>query len=102
MNSVCEKCGLPKDICACGIIAKEDQKIIIRQVERRFGKIITLVEGIDQKSVNMKELAKQLKQKFACGGTFKEGRIELQGKHKNKVKDELIRLGFSSDTIEVK
>jgi len=101
VNITCEKCGLPKDICACEVIAKEDQKIIIRQVERSYGKAITLVEGIDQKSVHMKELAKQLKQKFACGGTFKEGRIELQGKHKNKVKDELIKLGFSSDTIEV-
>lgn len=101
MTNICEKCGLPKDICACEVIAKEDQKITIKQVERRFGKITTLVEGIDKKSVDMKELTKQLKQKFACGGTFKDDRIELQGKHSTKVKEELIRLGFSSDTIEV-
>jgi translation initiation factor 1 len=101
VTNICEKCGLPKDICACEVIAKEDQKIIIKQVERRFGKITTLVEGIDKKSVDMKELTKQLKQKFACGGTFKDDRIELQGKHSTKVKEELIRLGFSSNTIEV-
>ncbi|MDD5651569.1 MAG: translation initiation factor [Candidatus Nanoarchaeia archaeon] len=101
MSSICEKCGLPKDICACDVIAKEKQTITIKHVERSFGKIMTLIEGIDTKGVDMKDLTKKLKQKFACGGTFKDGRIELQGKHTNKVKEELIKLGFSADTIEV-
>ena len=102
MSEICEKCGLPKDICACEDIAKERQVITIKQVERRFGKIITMVEGVDPKSVDLKELTKQLKQKLACGGTYKNGAIELQGRHSSKVRDELIKLGFSSDTIEVR
>lgn len=99
MSEICEKCGLPKDICACDVIAKEGQKIIIKEVERRFGKIVTIIEGLDQKSIDIKDLARQLKQKLACGGTFKDGRIELQGRHSSKVKGELVRLGFSPDTI---
>lgn len=101
MSSICEKCGLPKDICACDAIAKEKQVITIKQVERSFGKTMTLIEGIDTKGVDMKELTKQLKHKFACGGTLKDGRIELQGKHNIKVKEELIKLGFNAETIEV-
>ncbi len=102
MSEICEKCGLPRDICACEDIAKEKQIITIRQVERRFGKIITLVDGIDPKSVDLKELTKQLKQKLACGGTYKNGAIELQGRHSAKVREELIKLGFSNDAVEVR
>jgi len=50
----------------------------------------------------MKDLAKKLKAQFACGGTVKEGKVELQGNHKNKVKDVLVKLGFSPDAIEVR
>lgn len=99
MSEICEKCGLPKDICACDVIAKEDQKILVKEVERRYGKIVTIIEGLDQKSIDIKDLARQLKQKLACGGTFKEGRIELQGRHRSRVKDELVKLGFSPETI---
>jgi len=102
VSEICEKCGLPKDICVCEDIAREKQTITIKQVERRFGKIITLVEGVDPKSVDLKELTKQLKQKLACGGTYKNRAIELQGRHSAKVRDELIKLGFGQDSIEVR
>ena len=100
MAEVCPKCGLPKDLCVCEAIAKEEQSIKVRLVKRRFGKLITLISGINKKDINLKELAKQLKNKLACGGTLKNDAIELQGNHINKVKAELIKLGFSEDTIE--
>lgn len=101
MAEICPKCGLPKELCVCETIAKEEQKIRVRCVKRRFGKLTTLVEGIDP-GINIKDLTKKLKSKLACGGTFKEGVIELQGDHKRKVKEELIKLGFNADTIEIK
>lgn len=70
-------------------------------VKRRFGKMITLIDGINKRDINIKELAKNLKSKFACGGTMKQGKIELQGNHLDKVKKYLVELGFSSDTIKV-
>lgn len=102
MNEVCPKCGLPKDLCVCEIIAKEEQQIEIKIVKRKFGKIITTVEGIADKSIDLKEVTKALKSKLACGGTFKEGVIELQGNHAGKVKQYLIELGFPENTIKVK
>jgi translation initiation factor 1 len=70
--------------------------------KRKFGKIVTIVEGIDDKQLSIKEVAKRLKSKLACGGTAKEGRIELQGDHKARVKEVLMEMGFSPDMIDVK
>lgn len=100
MSEICPKCGLPKDICVCETIAKEEQRIVIRLSKKRFGKIATTIEGIQDSDINIKEIAKKLKNKLACGGTAKEGIIELQGNHASKVKEELIRLGFKSSMIE--
>lgn len=99
--NICPKCGLPKIACTCETIAKEEQRIRVRTVKRKFGKFATLIEGIDTKQVNIKEIAKNLKQLFVCGGTVKGSTIELQGNHKAKIKEKLIGLGFSAEMIEV-
>ena len=102
MSEICAKCGLVKELCVCETIAKESQLIKIFLERKKFRKFSTIIEGIDQKEIDIKDLAKKLKEQFACGGTVKEGNIELQGDHKNKIKDILIKMGFSPDTIEVK
>lgn len=95
---ICPKCGLPKEACVCENIAKTEQNIKVDVVKRKFGKLITLVQGFD-KSVNMKETARQLKTELACGGTIKNNVIELQGEHKRKSKEVLVRMGFPAETI---
>ncbi|MAG52926.1 MAG: stress response translation initiation inhibitor YciH [Nanoarchaeota archaeon] len=102
MSEICEKCGLPKQLCVCETIAKEDQEIVIKQDKKKFGKIVTIVEGMDPKEIDLKDLGKKLKSKFACGGTVKKGVIELQGDHSSGVKSELIKLGFKEETIKEK
>jgi len=97
---VCPVCGLPLDLCACRAIAKGEAKIKIYTVRRRFRKTVTIVDGIEEKA-NPKDLTKKLKSKLACGGTYKNGKIELQGEHRKKVKKILVTLGFSEDRIEV-
>ena len=79
-------------------IAKSEQNIKVSILTRRYGKKITLVEGFD-KHVDIKSIAKRLKEELACGGTVKNGAIELQGDHKSKVGAILARLGFSGDAI---
>ncbi|MBW3016560.1 translation initiation factor [Candidatus Woesearchaeota archaeon] len=100
--TVCVTCGLPKDLCVCESIAKESQKIIVRTEAKKFNKMYTIIEGIDETEIDLDQLAKKLKAKFACGGTIKENRIELQGDHKQKVKQALIEAGFAQETIIVK
>ncbi|MBI1969714.1 translation initiation factor [Candidatus Woesearchaeota archaeon] len=102
MSEICTTCGLPKELCVCESIAKESQKIVVKIEKRKFGKPYTVIEGIDPKAIDIEELAKKLKSKFACGGTIKEGKIELQGGHKSKAKETLVSLGFARETIEVK
>ncbi len=98
--ATCSKCGLPTDLCMCQTIAKEEQRIRIRKEKKRYGKLMTIIEGIDKTTIDIKDVAKKLKSKFACGGTVKDSTIELQGDHVAKVKDVLIKLGFNSDTID--
>ena len=97
MSEICDKCGLPKEICACGEISKQQARVVIRSVKRRYGKDVTLVEGLDS---DQKETMKKLKAKLACGGTLKDGVIELQGKHNARAKELLVKLGFPENTIE--
>jgi translation initiation factor 1 len=59
--------------------------------------MVTVIEGIDENDIDMADLAKKLKSKCAAGGTAKEGRIELQGDHKKKVKEVLESMGFKTD-----
>lgn len=101
MSEICITCGLPQDLCVCEDIAKESQKIEIFIDRKRYGKKYTVVQGIDEKQINLKDLTKQLKAKLACGGTTKKGIIELQGDHKQAVKQALLKLGFAPETIEL-
>jgi len=102
MSEICPKCGLPKELCVCETIAKESQIIKVYVIKKKFGKKYTVIEGIDSKEIDMKDLTKKLKTKFACGGTAKEGKIELQGDHKQNIKANLIQMGFSQETIDVR
>lgn len=95
---ICPKCGLPTAACVCGEIAKTQQRIEVKTEKRRFGKVSTLVSGFDD-GVNIKEIAKALKAKRACGGTIKNHIIELQGNHKGHIKPILITLGFNEEQI---
>lgn len=83
----------------CEEIAREQQKIRVTTDTRRYGKTVTVVEGIDDDTIDMEDLARKLKTRCAAGGTNKEGKIELQGEHKKKVKEALEELGF---TVEVR
>lgn len=102
MSTICTTCGLPKELCVCEQIARESQKITVVLDKKKFGKTYTVISGINEHEVDLKTLAKKLKNKFACGGTAKQGQVELQGDHRRNAKEELVKLGFVADTIEVK
>ena len=83
-------------------IAKEGQKILVYIEWKKFNKNDTIDEGIDAKEIDLKDLAKKLKSELACGGTIKDGKIELQGEHKQKTKKILIEYGFAPSSVELR
>ncbi len=97
LPEICSSCGLPVELCVCEEIAREQQRIRIYTEKRRYGKIVTVVEGIDTGDINVDELAKELKTRCASGGTVKNGTIELQGDHKKKVLQVLQKMGFPAE-----
>jgi len=96
---ICPKCGLPKQACVCEQMVKSSQRIKVAIDKKRFGKIVTVVTGFDNE-VDVKSIAKALKNELACGGTFKDGKIELQGDHLGRIKQILVKMGFAEESIE--
>ena len=89
---------MPKQACVCENIAKGSENIKVTAEKKRYGKYVTIVSGLHE--VNVKEVAKALKNELACGGTFRENEIELQGDHRKKIKEALVKLGFNPETID--
>jgi translation initiation factor 1 len=95
MATICNTCGLPEELCVCEQIAREQQDIKITTTRRRYGKVVTIIEGFDSGDIDLDDLARKLKTKCAAGGTVKGQRIELQGDHRKKVEKALNGLGFT-------
>ena len=96
---ICPKCGLPMQACVCEQIVKSSQKIKVTTDKKRYGKIVTVVTGFGS-GIDVKKVAKQLKNALACGGTYKNEAIELQGDHRKKIKEALVKIGFEPESIE--
>lgn len=101
MAEICPKCGLPKDICVCSTISREQQRIKVHLEMRRWKRPVTIIEGIDDKNIDIGRLAQKLKTLLACGGTSKRNQIMLQGDHRGRAKQLLSELGFPGENIEV-
>ena len=100
MPEICPKCGLPKEICVCDILDREtNRKIKVYLERKKFRKYMTVVSGLG--GDELEKTAKELKKTLACGGTYKNGIIELQGEHKDAVKKALLGLGYPDDSIDI-
>ena len=102
MAEICEKCGLPKDLCICSEIEKGEQRIRIRLERRKWNRPVTVSEGLDSKTMDITKIAAELKSHCACGGTAKNNQILLQGDHRDKARSILIKLGFPEANIEIR
>ena len=68
---------------------------IRRETSGRKGKGVTAVSGVPVDDKALEVLAKQLKQMCGTGGTVKERIIEIQGDHREKIRDTLQKQGFT-------
>ena len=70
-------------------------------IKKRYGKQMTIIKGIDARQIDIRDLIKKLKSSLACGGTYKNDEIELQGDHRSRIKELLVGEGFPKEIIEV-
>ncbi|MFG6440577.1 translation initiation factor Sui1 [Roseateles sp. LKC17W] len=84
----CPGCGQPVARCACKAKARPAGDGIVRvrrETAGRKGKGVTAVLGLPLDDASLTGLAKQLKALCGSGGTAKDGVIEIQGDHLEKV-----------------
>lgn len=67
---------------------------IQRQTSGRKGKGVCLITGIDANDAELATLAAELKKKCGCGGSLKDGVIEIQGDKRDLIKSLLEAKGM--------
>ncbi len=73
----------------------DEQSVYLhRETHGRGGKVVTLVKGLELSESDMSALAKRLKQACGSGGSIKNGEIEIQGEHRQKIAEILRGLGY--------
>ncbi len=99
--TTCLACGLPYKRCRCDEPAsttpnkKSDGIVrIMRDRKHRGGKTVTVITGIVASDEDLNAIAQQLKKQCGSGGTVKDGTIEIQGDHREKVQARLTEMGY--------
>ncbi len=65
-----------------------------RETKGRGGKGVTIISDLPLNESGLAELATKLKTRLGTGGTVKDGRIEIQGDHRDRIVQELEGLGY--------
>ena len=86
---MCPACRQPAAQCVCSAAkAKPSTDGVVRvsrETKGRAGKGVTLVKGLALDDAALNALGKQLKTACGSGGTVKDGVIEVQGDHCERV-----------------
>lgn len=95
----CERCNELESECQCEpvpepSIAPEKQTLKIAVEKRKRGKCVTVVRGLADDPKQVADLLTTLKNKCGGGGTIKEGNIEIQGDHAERMPGILSGLGY--------
>jgi translation initiation factor 1 len=80
---------------------REEARVKVRMEMRRFRKPTTVIEGLKMNEKDLQELGTKMKKMLATGGTVKDGIVLLQGDHRDRVVEILVKRGFSESSIEV-
>ena len=96
---MCPRCRRALEACACGKPPRcpRDDGIVrlSREVKGRKGKGVTLITGLPLSASELSDLARRLKQLCGSGGTVKNGAVEIQGDHRERLAAELERRGYT-------
>jgi translation initiation factor 1 len=96
---MCPHCEKPASACICrkGGSGKPGDGIVRvgRETQGRKGKGVTVVTGVPMAEEALQKLAGQLKSMCGSGGTCKNGVIEIQGEHRDRLVEYLTGQGFT-------
>lgn len=97
---MCPHCRRSVATCACATTrratpASDGVARVSRETKGRGGKAVTLVKGLDLGPSALLKLAQQLKAACGSGGTVKDGVIEVQGEHRDRVIELLAAQGHN-------
>ena len=96
----CRNCQRPVADCVCkkGTPGKTSSDGIVRvsrETQGRKGKGVSVISGIGLSAEALADLATELKKRCGSGGTVVDGRIEIQGDHRDRLVEELTRRGWN-------
>lgn len=95
---MCPACRKPLSECICGqtaVVPAGDGVVrVSRETKGRGGKAVTLVKGVPLDALALAQLGKQLRTACGSGGTVKDGVIEIQGDHCERVMEALKPQGW--------
>jgi len=95
---MCPVCRRPLAQCVCksnqAVPAGDGIVRVLRETKGRGGKAVTVVRGVPVEAAGLVKLGQQLKAACGSGGTVKDGVIEVQGDHCDKVIAMLQGQGF--------
>jgi translation initiation factor 1 len=95
----CPDCKQPVDACVCKqqLVPEGDGIARVRRESKgRGGKTVTTVSGVPLPLDALVTLASELKKRCGCGGSLKDGVIEIQGDHVALLLNELVARGFKA------
>ena len=93
----CPRCGRHGADCRCAAAApksKDTRPTIRMRIEKRNGKSVTVLAASLIDEPTLRDLASDLKTRLGAGGTRKGAEIELQGDHRERLRDLLREHGF--------
>jgi translation initiation factor 1 len=98
---MCPACRHPLSACICQQQAAArplgDGRVrVTRETSGRGGKAVTVVRGLPLDAAALQALGKQLKAACGTGGTVKDGVVEVQGDHVDKVVTLLQARGYAA------
>jgi len=97
---MCPACRRPLAQCACSRAAARPSGDGVARVSRetkgRGGKTVTLVRGLALDDAALAALGQQIKSACGSGGTVKDGVIEVQGEHRERVVQFLAARGLAA------
>lgn len=97
---MCPDCGAARTRCVCGqgrpsSAAGDGVVRVARETKGRKGAGVTVIRGVPLGGPELSELCTQLKKRCGCGGTVKDGLIELQGDRRDMLVEELSKHGWT-------